>query len=364
MNPKALIISVRDLLVGSIILLASAACGNAQGTLPIALQQQFSFSGCSTTSAACGTPLIGGLLYFYQVGTVATPQNSYQDTALTILNPFPLQLDANGRVPPFYLANGSVHVRLTDASGVVQFDYPSMLVIGPSSGGGGGGGSVDPTAISSTGDIKFRATGESLTGWVKANGLTVGSAVSGATGRANADTQSLFVYLWINCANPTANRHCPVVGGLGANAIADFNANKQITLFDWRATSPVGLDDMGNAAVGRLLASNVTSGGGDGVTTPAATGGEANHTLISTEMPAHTHAITDPGHAHSVTIALTIPPAQQFAAQAGPAAATNGTTTLSTTNVMTGITGTQSTGGDGAHNNMPPFILGTWYLKL
>src|SRR6516165_8371627 len=133
------------------------ADAKAQGTLNVALQQQFAFTGCSAAANVRGTPLIGGLLYFYQVGTVATRQDSFQDTGLTIPNPWPLQLDANGRVPMFYLSSGSVHVRLTDAGGVVQFDYPSMLVIGPS-GGGGGGAAVDPTTIASTGDIKYRAT--------------------------------------------------------------------------------------------------------------------------------------------------------------------------------------------------------------
>jgi hypothetical protein len=76
----------------------------AQGTLPIALTQQFGFTNCQTFTNASGTPLIGGLLYFFQAGTVATPQNSFQDTGLTILNPWPLPLNANGRIPPFFLA--------------------------------------------------------------------------------------------------------------------------------------------------------------------------------------------------------------------------------------------------------------------
>src|SRR5258708_8365403 len=45
---------------------------------------------------------------------------------------------------------------------------------------------------------------------------------------------------------------------------------------------------MGNAPAGRLLASNVTSGGGDTITTPNATGGEANHTQSIAELPVHT----------------------------------------------------------------------------
>jgi hypothetical protein len=360
MKPMKLIIAAVAVLWAAL----AASLAHAQGTLPIVLQQQFSFSGCSTTSAVCGAPLNGGLLYFYQVGTVATPQNSYQDTGLTILNPWPLILDANGRVPPFYLANGNVHVRLTDAAGVVQFDYPTMLVIGPSSGGGGGGSSVDPTTIASTGDIKFRATGETLTGWVKANGQTIGSATSGATGRANADTQNLFTYLWTNCAQPTSNNHCPVVGGIGASAAADWAANKQITVFDLRDSTPAGLDDMGSTAKGGLLSSNITSGGADGPTTPNAFGGEANHTLVVGEIPSHNHTLTDPGHTHKFTYnSPNNNPATGAGGLVSNIQTTGGATTVTSQSATTGIT-LANTGGGGAHNNMQPFILGTWFLKL
>lgn len=349
-------------LLSAAILAAFALPCNAQGTLNVALQQQFSFLGCSTTGAACGMPLSGGLLYFYQVGTVATPQNSFQDSGLTILNPWPLQLDQNGRVPMFYLASGSVSVRLTDQFGVPQFSYPSMLVIGPAGGGGGGGGSIDPTTIASTGDIKFRATGETLTGWVKANGQTIGSATSGASGRANADTAALFTYLWANCANPTTNRHCPVVGGIGASAAADFAANKQITLFDMRDSTPAGLDDMGNTAKGGLLASNISSGGGDGPTTPNASGGEANHTLVLGEMPSHNHTAIDSGHTHG-TPSYANPAGSTVNSYLINSAQTpnysEATTATGTANITVG-----NTGGGGAHNNMPPFLLGSFYIKL
>jgi len=211
------------------------------GTLNIALTQQF-------TATSPAQPMAGALLYFFQAGTVGTPQNSFQDFGLTIVNPNPLPADQFGRIPMFYLADGQIHVRLTDSSGVVVFDYPTMQVIGPSSGGGGGGGgSVDPTTVAATGDVKFRATSEVLSGWVKANAQTIGSPSSGATQRANADTQNLYVYLW----NSYANTKCPVTGGRGANGLADFNANKTIGLPDWRGYALVGLDDMGNSAAGR-----------------------------------------------------------------------------------------------------------------
>jgi hypothetical protein len=347
---------MKRFLLGALALLWSSLA-QAQGTLPLALTQQFSFTNCQQFTNACGTPLIGGHLYFYQVGTVATPQDSFQDTALTIKNAWPLPLDANGRIPPFFLANGSIHVRLTDAGGVVQFDYPNMLVIGPS-GGGGGGSSIDPTTIATTGDYKWRPTSEFVTGWVKANAQTIGSATSGATGRANADAQALFVYEWANC--PDA--HCPVLGGRGGSALADFNANKQLTLPDCRSrVCGVGLDDMGNSAAGRLLAGNVTSGGGDGVTTPGANGGEANHTLAIGELPIITPSGTIGG-----SQSFQVDQGQNNATQ--PLGGGNPIPTAFNQNITILGSNFSFTGnpiGSGlAHNNMGPFMLGTWYVKL
>lgn len=357
-------IFMRRLLGVLALLLPSLA--QAQGTLSIALQQQFAFTNCLSFANACGTPLSGGLLYFYQVGTVATVQNSFQDTGLTLTNPWPLVLDQNGRIPMFYLANGAVHVRLTDSAGVVQFDYPNMLVIGPSS-GGGGGGSVDPTTIASTGDVKSRLTSEFLTGWVKANAQTVGNATSGATQRANADTQSLFVYLWTNC--PDA--HCPVPGGRGASGLADFSANKQITLPDLRGRicSMVGLDDMGNSAAGRVLAQNVTSGGGDAPTTPNATVGENNHTLTQAQLPVAlgtaTSTVTDPGHTHVENGNVGGSGADHVTTgsnASGPTVSQNSTQS-STTGITVATTITNGSGG-GSHNVMTNALLGTCFLKL
>jgi microcystin-dependent protein len=307
-----------------------------------------------------GQPMAGALLYIYAVSTVATPQDAFQDFGLSIKQPWPMAADQYGQIPLFYLADGQVHARLTDANGVVIFDYPTMQVVGPSSGGGGGGGgsSVDPTTVFSTGDNKFRETSETLSGWVKKNGQTIGNATSGATQRANADTQSLFVYLW----NNFSNAHCAVSGGRGATASADFTAGKTIATPDWRGRGPMGLDDMGAAASGRLLAANVTSGGGDGPTTPGAWGGEANHTLATTEIPSHDHTLTldDPGHSHGMPLIKNGP----FAGS-GNVQFTDPGGTLKTYAATTGITVYMTnTGGGLSHNNMSPFVLGTWYCKM
>jgi microcystin-dependent protein len=318
----------------------------AAGSIPVALAQQ---------SNANGVPLVNCQLYLYVTGTVASPQYAYQDTSLTQVLPWPVTCDTTGRLPMFYLADGSVHVRLTDSAGVVQFDYPSMLVIGPSGGGGGGAGTVDPTTIASTGDIKFRPTGEFLSGWVKLNGQTIGSASSGASGRANADTQNLFVYLWANCPDT----HCPVITGRGSTALADFNAAKKLTLPDWRAKTAVGLDDMGTTAAGILQTVNI-SGSGDTVTTPGGVGGQSTHTQTIAEMAAHNHTATDSGHVHAGGAAA---PGNFASVQGGGNPIRAVTSQQPTASAVANIS-VSTTGSGTAFNVMPPFILGTWYEKL
>jgi len=334
----------------AVILSAQAAC--AQGTIPLAMIQQIDVNG---------QPLAGCQVFFFQAGTVATPQNAYADFGLTQALPNPLTCDQTGRVPMFWLADGLIHVRLTDSSGNVQIDT-TMQVLGPSSGSSGGGPTVDPTTIAATGDIKFRLTSETLSGWVFLNGQTIGSATSGATGRANADTQNLFVYLWTNCSNA----HCPVVGGRGSSAIADFQANKQITLLDLRDRMPVGRDCMGNTCAGGLLASNISSGGGDGIDTPAATGGAANISIAQTNLPNVNFNVTITAgqwlHSHGFSF--------PYGAGTGPGpggAGPNANNFTGNTSTVSNpqLTGSAPSGGIGApFAVMSPFALGSWYIKL
>lgn len=77
-----------------------------------------------------------------------------------------------------------------------------------------------------TGDLKWTWKATADTGWVLLDDGTIGSASSGATTRANADTSALFTLLWTNFANSEA----AVSTGRGASAAADFAANKTIAL--------------------------------------------------------------------------------------------------------------------------------------
>src|SRR5437899_806549 len=123
------------------------------GTIPLAMSVQFDLQG---------NPARGCLLYLYVAGTVATPQAVYQDFGLTIPAANPLSCDNSGRLPLFWLADGTIHPRLTDSGGVIIVDVPVMQVLGPSTGGASGGATIDPTTIMSVGDTKFRPTNDVL----------------------------------------------------------------------------------------------------------------------------------------------------------------------------------------------------------
>jgi hypothetical protein len=168
--------------------------------------------GLSQQVSASGTPLSGCLLYIYQENS-STPVTTYSDFTLSTVQTFPIEADSAGRLPQIWVDDGSYRARLTTSAGVEVFDEPSVTAIGPSSttGSGGGGTSVDSSAIFSTGDPIWVPYSGSRTGWVRANGRTIGSGSSGATERAHADTQSLFEYLWTNFSNSV----CAVSGGRG-----------------------------------------------------------------------------------------------------------------------------------------------------
>ena len=91
--------------------------------------------------------------------------------------------------------------------------------------------------------------------WLLVDGKTIGSASSGATARANADTEALFTKLW---AFPEASVPIYTSAGLastrGASAAADFAAGKRIALFTpdggafLRMWAPGQTNDTGRAA--------------------------------------------------------------------------------------------------------------------
>lgn len=321
----------------------------------LALSQRFDTNGKLLENAP---------LYLYKANTLI-PVDSYKDFGLSVINPWPLRTDGAGMIPEFWLPDGYYRARLTDAAGdIAYFDIFNVQALGPSSGGGGGGGgSVDQTAIFATGDILWKPVSSVRTGWVRANNRTIGSATSGATERANADTQPLFEWIWNNFDDDI----CPVVEGRGASAAADYAANKQLTLLDMRGRGPLGLDDMGNSAAGIITAGTPTvpgSGGGAekkaiaranlpnvalsfSGTTGAA--GKHDHTVR------HGRSTRATGSSGSKELMDNNDDGKNFPTSEAP----------NHTHPFSGNTASMNGGvSQQDFNVMPPYRLGTWYLKL
>lgn len=303
----------------------------------------------------------GALATFYAADTL-NKIPVYADYGLGTPLPNPVQANAYGIFPPVFFdeATGFYRQRISSKDGVLipGTDVGTLPIIGPGESGGGSEVPVDPNALMQTGDIFWQPRSGTRSGFVRANGRTIGSSVSGASERANADTEFLYLYLWATFTDAL----CPVTGGRGGSSAADWSGNKPIGLLDLRGRAPVGLDDMGSSAAGRLTGGLFTSG--DAIT-PASVGGAPTHTLTTAQIEAHNHVavVTDPGHVHieqtgQVGAGSTVVPV----ATSGTAVAGTSTPTQSAT---TGITvATQNTGGSGAHNNMQPFMTGTYYVKL
>jgi hypothetical protein len=235
-----------------------------------------------------GEPMSGGRLYLYAAGT-STPSTAYESFGLTAGTELshPIELDSSGRIPEFWVADGSYRVRLTDADGNEIFDINSTTALGASSGtGGGGSGDVSESSIFQTGDLTWQPVDGTRSGWVRANARTIGSSSSGATERANADAETLFLFLWNNFSNTL----CPVSTGRGGSAAADWAANKTIATLDMRGRLAYGMDTMGSTAAS-VVAGATAAGGAFGQEELAITQANLpNVTFTDTLLLSHTHA--------------------------------------------------------------------------
>lgn len=184
-----------------------------------------------------------------------------------------------------------------------------------------------------TGNVKLHLGTVAEPGWVMMDDGTIGNAASGASNRANADTEDLFTLMWDSMADAWA----PVSGGR-TTAAADFAANKTIAL---------------PKALGRSLA---LAGSGAGLTVRALgeTLGEETHVLTAAESAALTYTV----NVHATT-GGTNSPSGNYHGNDGATGQYNG-----------GFTGSMASdavtdnAGDGAHNNMQPSSFLNAMVKL
>lgn len=140
-----------------------------------------------------------------------------------------------------------------------------------------------------TGDFLFtNAAMSERPGWVWATG-SIGNGTSGATTRANADTQNL----WVFCYNKFPDTICAVSGGRTTDALTDFNAGKTLSFIDARGLVFAAAEDMGGTNRNNL--GTVTSVGGFPATASLGVqAGQKLHVQTVPEMAPHTHPLPDP----------------------------------------------------------------------
>lgn len=146
-------------------------------------------------------------------------------------------------------------------------------------------------------------------------------------------------YGWLLCYGQAVSR--TTYAGLFEAIGTTWGSGDGSTTFnvpDMRGRGPVGKDNMGGTAANR-----VTSGGsGINGTTLGAVGGAETHTLDTTQIPAHNHAINN---------------------ASGASGSGSSDQRASGASVGEAVT-SSNTGGGGAHNNMQPSAVVNWLIKV
>lgn len=122
---------------------------------------------------------------------------------------------------------------------------------------------------------------------------------------------------------------------------APYGNGDGVTTFnlpDLRGRTPFGLDNLGGASAANTLPLNGTYIKG---TSPGDAGGEQQHQLTITEMPSHQHQ-------HAV------------GANAAPGINARG---MSGDGTSVGYPWTEATGGNAAHNTLPPMLMTNYIIK-
>jgi hypothetical protein len=208
---------------------------------------------------------------------------------------------------------------------------------------------------------------------VLANALTIGSVASNASQRANADTIFVYRALWQQFSTTA----CPIYTSAGvlttrgANASADFAANKALATPDMKGRGVIGVDNMAGAASTRLSGVPFSIGNS---TTPGSFCGENLHVILAAELANHFHAagIFDPTHLHGANFGVrgfsTSGSAQAYQTPPGVDGTVNNNTNSASTGVRVnspnGLDTTYSTGSNTAHNTVEQNLTVYWNLPL
>jgi hypothetical protein len=241
-----------------------------------------------------GAPLNAGKAYFYLTGTT-TLANVFEDDALTTPLSNPVVADSAGFFPELVYLDPTKEYRVVIKTSadvtIAKYSADPINTIEGSSGVNTAdivdeavtAAKLGPTAIEDKLGFTPQAAFAGLTsaainallnrvgivepyigttapgGALICNGGTIGSASSGGTSRANADTATLFALIWaLNATDYPITTSAGAGSTRGANAAADFAANKRLPLPDLRGEFVRGWDNSRGVDTSRVLGSAQT----------------------------------------------------------------------------------------------------------
>jgi len=259
--------------------------------------------------------------------------------------------------------------------------YPTTSFTATISNGSGGAGTVLNVSAVASGTLYV---GQFITGTGVTANTQITAFVSGTLGGVGVYTASISQSVLTGTAmtgaagaTSTTTNIVDNSTNLATTAFAKSTGAPTGSIFMWgTASAPTGYLLCNGAAVSRttysalFAAYGTTFGVGDGSTTfnipnfsgrmpigvdgtytLASTGGAATTTLITANLPAHSHTITDPGHFHNIGRVAGGSGNLQFNGNPGMADISPNTTTNTT-----GITNTNNTGSDTAFSTISPFL--------
>lgn len=199
------------------------------------------------------------------------------------------------------------------------------------------------------------------TGFVPMNGTTIGSAASNATGRANADTLFAYIVNWaLSATVAPIYTSAGVLTTRGANAVADFLANKALTVPSMRGTNLTGVDTMGGGTTTNLAGVPVSIGN---TTTPGSVLGANLQGLVTANLPVVTPSGSITNGAISISHNANSQNSSSSTGGGGFAIPAPSPASISASQAPSIFTGA-SFGSNTAHNNVSLTMLVTWGQKL
>lgn len=232
-------------------------------------------------------------------------------------------------------SQGDDHIRLIKS--VLKNTFPNFT----------GALELAHNAIWTTGDVKLTYKTVADAGWIILDDGSIGSGSSGATTRANDDTEALFLLMWNNIPEAWAPVQDSAGNSVsrGASAQDDFDNNRRLVL---------------PKVLGRALA---VAGTGSGLTARALGEilGEETHALTEAENGPHTHTMQSAGaHTHGLYEGAIILKNEGTASSSGDARATRNITESAGAHTHT----INSSGSGTPHNNMQPSTFLNVMVKL